>query len=371
MNAGVRALAYVEVPRFYAQVERLRHPDLAARPLVVGGDPRKRGQVQSASADALAAGVAIGMPMLEALERCPRARALRTDMKHYREVAGRVRALLRDELGELEPVGLEGAFADVGRIGRSPRALALALCARVRDELGLVARAGVAPVKFLARVAAERAGDGEVVEVAAGEEEGFLAPLPVAALPGVGPRTVAALRDLGVKCVGDLSRVDRAALETALGNHGLRILELARGDDGQPLRAARAPSTLSQESTFEEPQEDLATIEDRAARLATGLAAALARQGLRARRVAVKLRFADHETATRSRTVDPPIASAAELAGAARSLLARTHAGARPVRTVGLHLGALVGGRRDDGQLDLFEAQGGPDPRDGGRADGA
>lgn len=348
-----RALLYVEVPRFYAQVERLRNPELSARPIVVGGDPRKRGQVQAASAEALAAGVVVGMSMLDALARCPRARALRTDMPHYREVSGRLRAVLRAVLGELEPVGLEAAYADA--TGRDAAALGLAACARIRAELGLAARSGVAAHKFLARIAAESAPDAGVVAVASGDEARFLAPMSVGVLPGVGPKTVATLRDLGAKSIGDLARIDRAALEAALGNHGLRILELARGEDDQPLRAARAPRSLSQESTFDEPQSDLAAIEQRIERLATGLAAALGRQGLRAGRVALKLRFADHERATRSRSVDPPVAAAGALASAALALLGRTHAGERAVRTVGIQLAALTGAGGDDRQLDLFE----------------
>lgn len=354
--SSVPTLLFVEVPCFYAAIERLRDPELRGRPLIVGGDPRKRGQVQSASPDALAVGVEIGMSVLEALDRCPQARTLRTDMKCYREHAGQLRAVLRSEVEQLEAAGLDAAFLDASRDPRTGEELSQALRARVRDELGLDLRVGIAAVKFLARVAAEEAGEEAVLRVPAGAEAEFLAPLATSVLPGVGPKTVATLRDLGAKCVGDLLDLDRAILESALGNHGLRIRELAQGQDGQPVRAVRAPRTLSQEYTFETPQLDMPTLEERLQRLAAGLESALRRQGLGARRVAVKVRYADHEATTRTRTLDRAVALGVDLADAAQALLARTHAGSRAVRTIGIHLGALDPGRLDDRQLELFEA---------------
>ncbi len=323
----------------------------------------KRGQVQSASPEARSAGVEAGMPMLEALERCPRARVFRTDMKRYRQASGQLRALLRSEVERLEPVGLDAAFLDATGEEREAEAIADAVRARTYEELGLVVRVGVAAVKFVAQTAAAEAGEGRVLRVAPGEEARFLAPLSTAVLPGVGPKTLAALRELGAKCVGDVTRLERGELERALGNHGLRILELASGQDGQPVRAARAPRTLSQEYTFDEAQLDVGALEERLLRLAGGLENALRRQGLGARRVAVKVRYADHEATTRTRTLDRPLALAADLAEEARALLLRTHAGTRAVRTVGIHLGALDPGRREDGQLDLFESPAAGDRR--------
>lgn len=362
-------LLYVEVPCFYAAIERLRDPELRARPLIVGGDPRKRGQVQSASPEALAQGVEIGMLVLDALNRCPQARTLRTDMKRYREHAGQLRAVLRSEVEQLEAVGLDAAFLDASRDPRSGEELSQALRGRVRDELGLDLRVGIAAVKFLARVAAEEAGDAAVLRVPAGSEAEFLSPLATSVLPGVGPKTVTTLRDLGAKCVGDLLKLDRGILESALGNHGLRIRELAQGQDGQPVRAARAPRTLSQEYTFDTPQLDVPVLEGRLQRLAAGLENALRRQGLGARRVAVKVRYADHEATTRTRTLKNAVVLGVDLADTAQALLARTHAGSRAVRTIGIHLGALDRGRRDDRQLDLFESASEPEGGSGANGD--
>lgn len=350
-------LLFVEVPGFYAEVERAADPGLRTRPVIVGGNPRKRGRVQSATADAIAAGVETGMPVLEALERCVRAKAVRTDMKRYREVAGLLRAVLRSEVERLEPAGLEAAFLDASADDRSAETIAEAVRARVREELGLPTHVGIASAKFLARIAAEVAGEPGLLRVPAGDEVAFLAPLPVAVLPGVGPKTLARLRELGAKRIGDLSRVGRDELERALGNHGLRLLELARGSDFQPVRAARAPASLSQETTFDEPQLDAPIVAERLQRLAASLEAALRRQGLGARRIAVRVRYADHESTTRTRTLDRPVGLARDLVEVAEGLLERTDVGARAIRTLGLRLGALGGAPGDDRQLDLFEGE--------------
>jgi DNA polymerase-4 len=347
-------LLYAEVPFFYAEIERAGHAALGDRPVIVGGDPRKRGLVQSATPDAIAAGVAPGMTLLEALERCPRARAFRTDMRRYREVAELLRACFREISANVEPSGLDAAWLDVSAQGEEPRVLAERLAARVAAELRLPLRAGIAPLKFLARLAAEEAPPGGVRAIAAGEEAAFLAPLPVERLPGVGEKTAKALAELGARRVGDLLRLERASVERALGNHGLRVLEYARGLDASPVRGGRLPRSLSQESTFDAGQVDLGQVWDRLRELALGLETKLRRQGLRARRVALKVRYADHETVTRTRTLPRPVARAGEIQDRAAELLDRTQAGTRPIRLVGISLGLLSAGGPDDPQLELF-----------------
>ena len=369
---GERTLLFFEVASFYAEVERAAAPELHARPVIVGGHPRKQGKVQSASDEALAAGVEVGMPMLEALERCVSARAVRTDMKRYRETATRLRVELRAELERLEPAGLGGAFLDATGSGRPAEALAVSLCERVEQALGLRGRVGIASVKFLARLAAEQAGRGGVVRVPAGGEARFLADLPVSVLPGVGPRTLAPLRGLETERVGQLAALGRDVLERELGNHGLRLLEFARGEDAQRVRAVRAPRSLSQASTFELPERDLGVVEERLQSLAGGLEGAMRQQGLAARKVAIKLRFAEGDSSTRTRTLERPVAAAQDVAQAAVALLERTEVGARAVRTVGIRLAALGADPRDDAQLDLFAAKSAPvDPADDGSASGA
>ena len=348
------AIVYLEVPCFYAAVERALDPSLVGRPVVVGGNPRKHGQVQSASPEALAAGVKLGMPMLEALERCPEARAIKTDMGRYRERSGQLRASLRREVAAIEPQGLEAAYVDASDAGDEPATLAERLCDRVRRDLGLRPRAGIAQVKFLAKLAAEESGSKGILQIALGQEAEFLRPLPVGRLPGVGPKTVQTLSGLGVRWVGDLARVDASRIEQALGNHGLRILDLARGHEDSPVRVARHPQSLSKEQRFSEPQRDLGVLWEHLQRLSQAIEQALRREGLEARRVALKVRYPDGETSTRSETLPEPVSSSGAIYARAQHLLDRTQAPERAVRLLAVTVAGLSDAGVVDRQLDLF-----------------
>jgi DNA polymerase-4 len=350
-------LIYAAVPGFYAAVERADKPDLASRPVIVGGDPRKRGLVQSATPDALEAGVVVGMPMREALERCPEGRALRTDMRRYREMASRLRACFRRLTHRVEPAGLDAAFLEPRRPDQPCWELAERLRESVREELRLPLQIGIAPAKFLAKIAAEESGASEILRIEPGEVAGFLAPLPVSRLPGVGDRTEAKLADLSVRRAGELAALDRRVLEEHLGNHGLAIQGYARGRDDARLRAAPRPRSLSQESTLDSDEVDLAVIQERIEELARGLEGGLLLERLAAKRVTLKLRYAGQEQTTRSCTLVRPVSASRDLANLATELLGRTQAGIRPVRLVGLAVASLIRARRDDRQLDLFPPQ--------------
>jgi len=350
-------LLYATVPGFYAEVERVANPGLAERPVIVGGDPRKRGLVQSATPDALRMGVAIGMPMWEALERCPQGRSLRTDMPRYRNVSSRLRACFRRLTHRVEPAGLDAAFLEPRRPEESAGGLAERLRETVREEFGLPLRVGIAPAKFLAKIAAEEAGVGGILRIGPGEVTSFLAPLPVSRLPGVGAKTAARLAELSVHTVGEVAALGRSVLEEHLGNHGLAILGYAQGRDDARLRAAPQPRSLSQESTLDSEELDLPVIQERIEALAQRLEAGLLLERLAAKRVTLKLRYADQEQITRSCTLVRPVSAARDLAALAADLLARTQAGIRPVRLVGLGVASLIRWRRDDRQLELFSSQ--------------
>jgi DNA polymerase-4 len=346
---------YAEVPGFYAEVERSAEPALRERPVVVGGDPRKRGSVQAATPDALAAGVEVGMPVIEALQRCPHARALRTNMQRYREAARQLQAILRRHVERLEGEGLAGAYLEGALDGRS-EALGARLVRDVAQGPGWPLRVGVAPARFLAKLAAQSVGAGEVRRIGAEEVAPFLERLPVERLPGVGPKTVLKLAELGVRTAGEAVSLGRDPLERALGNHGIAILRYAQGLDSAPIRATAQRRSLSQEGSFAEPELDVGEIRGRLVGLAQALGAALARENLAARRVVLKMRFEDQQATTRTQSLKRAISDPDELVEVADALLARSQAGRRPLRRVGLALGSLVQARpADDRQLPLFE----------------
>jgi DNA polymerase-4 len=347
-------LLYAEVPRFYAEAERTADPALRDRPVIVGGDPRKRGLVQAATLDALAAGVEVGMPVLEALERCPAARVRRTNMRAYRELSARLRVCFRRISERLEPAGLEAAYLESSEGDEASEGRARQLQQEVREALRLPLRVGIAPVKFAAKLAAEEAGPEGVRRVSLANLRRFLEPLPVGRLPGVGPHTIAALRELGIATAGELAAAPRRAVEERLGNHGLALLAAARGEGDARLRPAPHARSLSQESTLEASERDLAALDALLGELAHGLASALARERLAARRLVLKVRYADLEGVTRSRTLARAVAAGPEIAELAQELLRRTQAGERPVRLLGLSAFQLAPRPRDDRQLPLF-----------------
>lgn len=344
---------YAEVPCFYAFVERAAAPELATRPVIVGGDPRKRGLVQAATPDALAMGVRPEMPMLEALALCPPARALRTDMPRYREASRRLIACLRREVERLEAVGLGAVYADASGLAASPEAIAQAWVTRVKEELGLALRVGIARTKLLARLAAEESVEG-VRRVAPSQEAVFLSPIPVTRLEGVGQKTASTLAEHGAQTIGQVVALGRERLEALFGTHGLRIHASASGAEDPPVRAASHSQSLSREATLAGEPFDREALVDQLQQLSRQLEAELRVQGLGARRVTLKIRYAEHGTTTRSQAVSAPLASAAEIHAVARHLLGRAQATVRPIRGLGIQLAKLVLQRESDRQLDLF-----------------
>lgn len=349
-----RTVLFAEVPCFYAAVERADDPTLADRPVVVGGNPRKRGVVLAASEDAMAEGVTPEMPVLQALQLCPRARAVPTNMRRYREVSRRLMACLRAGYPRLEAFGLGAAWFDLSRSREPPERLAERLREAVSIELSLPLRVGVASSKFLARQAAEEAGVQGLRRIPEGSERAFRDSLPVSRLEGVGPKTAATLAELGAHTIGDVVALGRDRLEEVLGTHGLRIHAFASGADDRPVRSVAHPKSLSREASTAGEVLDLVELNDYVQRLAHHLEGELRLQGLKAGRITLKLRYADQARTTRSQTLGSAVASAAEIQAVAVRLLARTQAGSRPVRGLGIQLGSLTLGAESDRQLDLF-----------------
>jgi DNA polymerase-4 len=293
------------------------------------------------------------MPMMEALERCPSARAVRTNMARYRELSRRLLACLRRDLEKLEPAGLGAVYADASGLAGGAEAIAAAWVARVREELGLPLRVGIARTKQLARLAAEEAGEG-VGRVAPAGEAAFLAPLPVTRLEGVGQKTAATLAEHGVHTIGQVAALPRERLEALFGTHGLRIHAAATGAEDPPVRAARHPQSLSREATLAGEPLDRDALAEHLLQLARELDAELRVEGLATRRVTLKIRYADQGTTTRSQALSTAVASAGEIHAVACHLLGRAQASVRPIRGLGIQLGKLSARGEADRQLELF-----------------
>ncbi len=318
----MRKIVHVDMDAFYASVEQRDRPELKGRPVVVAWTG-PRSVVCAASYEARRFGIRSAMAAVTAQRQCPQAVFVPPDFVRYREVSRQVRAIFLRHTPLVEPLSLDEAYLDVTEeLTGLPTATETARVIRreIRDETALTASAGVAPNKFLAKIASDwRKPDGLFV-IRPHEVEAFLAPLAVGKLPGVGKTTGEALSDMGIATVGDLRGRSLIDLELRFGKFGRRLHELARGIDDHPVVAERPVKSISSETTFEHdlPLEALPSSIERLAQKVWEAARRRARVG---RTVTVKLKTGDFRSLSRRRTPEAPPADARELAGIATALL--------------------------------------------------
>jgi DNA polymerase-4 len=348
-------IVYIQVPDLYAAIEQADEPGLRGKAIIVGGNPRKRGNVTSANSEAREAGVQEGMRVQEALELCPAAALRPTRLRRYREVASEMRAILRGTTDRLEPAGLDGTYLEAPPRA-DPLSLAAELCVQIQADLGIAARAGIGATRFVAHLPAIHAGPGRLRWVRPEDSLDFLAPLAVTEIWGLGPSTAQKLEAHGLRRIGDLQSLERARLEEIVGRNAPRFLALANAHDREPLRPQPQPKSFSQEETLDEPTRDLRLVGGRIAELAVRLAALLERDRRVARTVSLGLHYLDAQHVTRTQTLEEPLGSADELRETALELLSRTQAGVRTVRRVRVQVSNLTRRRspQDARQLRLF-----------------
>jgi DNA polymerase-4 len=333
----LRRIVHIDMDAFYASVEQRDRPELRGRPVAVGGKPEERGVVAAASYEARRHGVHSAIPMSRAARLCPGLVIVPPDFRKYRAVSGQVMSILRGVTPLVEPLSLDEAYLDVTENAwAEPLGVNVAkrVKAAIREATGLTASAGVAPNKFLAKIASGwRKPDGLTV-VAPERVEWFLNQLTIDALWGVGPVTAKRLRAAGIQRVVDLRTADPEVLRTAVGTSAEWLRRLAVGEDDRPVEPNRPSKSSSSECTYAEDLTDLERIRDEIATLARDNAEWLGRKGLVARTVTIKLRYDDFVTITRSHTRqatnDPD-----DIVRRAVDLLAKTEAGRRPVRLLG------------------------------------
>ncbi len=347
-------VGFAEVPDFHVAIARRALPELAAVPLIVGGDPAKRGRVVGLSPELRALGIEAGMGVAEALARAPAARWVRTDMARARETSGHLRAAVRREIGAVETSGLSAFYFRAPGDPAEALALGERLVALVDEETGLPLRVGIAPARYAAALVAEDVGACGVALRTPETFEAYLVGLPVARLPAVGPKTTARLHELGVTDVAGLRQLGLERLELLLGSAGRSLWLLACGEDPKPLRVRQHPTTLSREEKLPGGVGAPASLDAVIARLATRLETALRRDGLWAARIALRLGTAEARSLTRSRSLWPPATSAADIAAAARDLLERTEVDPAALRRIGIVLKGLELAGAEDRQLVLF-----------------
>jgi DNA polymerase-4 len=346
MSEATRRIIHLDMDAFYASVEQRDDPSLRGKPVAVGGSPQSRGVVAASSYEARKFGVRSAMPMSRALRLCPDLVIVRPDFTRYRAASQKVMAILRSCTPLVEPLSLDEAYLDVTEnLWGEPLATSVAkkLKARIREEIGLTASAGVAPNKFLAKIASGwRKPDGLTV-IPPERVESFLQQLPVEALWGVGPVTAKKLRAIRIERLVDVRTADPALLARTVGSLADWLRRLSHGDDPREVKPDRPWKSISAETTYAEDLKDLKEMRSEVERLARRVAASLEKKNLYARSVTLKLRYADFTTVTRSHTADTPTREAAGLAARAAALIERTEAARRPVRLLGVGAHGLLG----------------------------
>jgi DNA polymerase IV len=334
----MRRILHIDMDAFYASVEQRDNRALRGRPVAVGGHPDKRGVVAAASYEARVFGVRSAMPMSRAVRLCPALAIVRPDFTKYRAVSNQVFDLFRMVTTLVEPLSLDEAYLDVTENAWG-ETLGMTVARRLKDEIravtGLTASAGVAPNKFLAKIASGWQKPDGLTVIAPERVEHFLQGLPVDALWGVGPVTARKLRERGIEKLVDIRAADAALLRDTVGSLADWLRELAQGHDDRPVVAEHEPKSSGSENTFERDITDLDIIRSEVVAMATQAAAWLVRRELYARTITIKVRYSDFTTITRSHT-EVAARDEASLARRAVALLEKTDAGRRAVRLLGV-----------------------------------
>ena len=355
----MRKIVHVDMDAFYASVEQRDRPELRGKPVVVAWTG-PRSVVCAASYEARRFGIRSAMAAVTAQRQCPQAIFVPPDFTRYREVSRQVRAIFLRHTALVEPLSLDEAYLDVSEeLTGLPTATETARVIRreIRDETALTASAGVAPNKFLAKIASDWKKPDGLFVIRPQEVEAFLSPLPVGKLPGVGKTTGEALAAMGIATVGDLKSRSLVELEMRFGKFGRRLHELSRGIDEHPVVAHRPVKSISSETTFEN-DLPLVALSVTVERLARQVWEAARRRGSIGRTITVKLKTADFRALSRRFTPPAPPANAQELAGFAVAMLDQFGQGeATRFRLAGVGISNFLDEAAETPQAELF-----PDP---------
>ena len=344
LRSAVRRILHVDMDAFYASVEQRDNPALRGVPVAVGGDPDKRGVVAAASYEARAFGVRSAVPMSRAVRLCPALVIVHPDFNKYRTVSQQVFGIFRSITPLVEPMSLDEAYLDVTENAWN-EPLGMNVARRLKDEIrsatGLTASAGVAPNKFLAKIASGWKKPDGLTVIAPERVESFLQGLPVDALWGVGPVTAKKLRAQGIDKLIDVRRTDVALLRETVGSLAEWLQQLARGEDDRAVVGEHEPKSSGSENTFAHDLSDIADIRDEIAQMARDAARWLLKHALYARTVTIKVRYHDFTTITRSHT-EEATRDEENIVRRAIALLDRTDAGRVPVRLLGVSVHNLA-----------------------------
>ncbi|MFE4197306.1 DNA polymerase IV [Paenarthrobacter sp. NPDC056912] len=349
------SILHVDMDAFFVSVELRSRRDLVGKPVIVGF-PAERSVVLSASYEARAMGVKSAMPMAIAMRMCPSAVVINPRHALYYEVSSQLMEIFGSITDLVEPLSVDEAFLDVGgairRLG-SPLDIGHLIRQRVQSELGITASVGIAGTKFVAKIASTRCKPDGILQIDAADTIAYLHSLPVNALWGVGGKTADVLARLGIRTVADVAATPLASLKKVLGASGEHVHRLSMGVDPRPVTPTRLEKSIGAEETFSTDTADQALLHRELLRLSHRTAARLRASGMLARTVALKLRYADFSTVTRSRTVQTPVDSAQLIYQVAVQLMESLGPRSMNVRLVGVRAEQLEPAGQTSMQLSL------------------
>jgi len=366
-------ILHVDMDAFYASVEERDRPELVGRPLIVGGTPEGRGVVAAANYVVRRFGVHSAMPTATALRLCPDAIVLPPRMEHYARISEQIRDIFFRYTPLVEPLSLDEAFLDVkgceSLLGTAPE-IARRIKQEIRQETGLIASVGVAPNKFLAKIASDLEKPDALVVVEKDRVQEFLDPLPVGRIWGVGRVTGGVFETLGIQTIGALRRLSPEALRRHFGSQGEHFWKLAHGIDERRVIPDREAKSISHETTFATDITDREVLRAWLLELTEHVGRRLRRHGLRGRTVQLKLRFSDFRTITRAQTLPQPTNITHDIWNTAADLLEKSLSSRHPgIRLLGVGLSGFENGgqvqrslfedtdRQKQGQLDAVADQ--------------
>jgi DNA polymerase-4 len=339
----MRRLLHIDMDAFFSAVEEKRHPELAGKPVVVGGegDPTKRGVVSTASYEARKFGIHSAMPLRTAHKLCPDAIFLPVDYEEYSRVSEEVKAILSAFSPIMEDVGIDEAFLDISSIDRPSEEIAKEIKKRIKEETGLACSIGIAPNKLLAKMASDMQKPDGLIIIAEDDIQGRIWPLSVRKLWGVGPKTEAYLKEMGIQTVGDLASLSLDRLVEEFGqSYGSYLYEASRGIDESPLVTHWEPKSISRETTFQRDVDNWQVIAKTLAELTKEVVINMKEEGYQGRTVTLKIRFNDFKTYTRAKSLNKHTDLEEEIRRAAFDCLGRLEL-KKKVRLIGVRVSNL------------------------------
>lgn len=357
-----RVILHIDMDAFFASVEQRDNPQYQGKPVIVGADPKKgkgRGVVSACSYEARKFGIHSAMPISQAYFRCPNAIFLGPRMDRYQTISRNIREIFYHFTPLVEPISIDEAFLDITgsqSLFGSPGEIAVLLKNMIREREALAASIGIAPNKFIAKIASDVCKPDGLLIIKPDEIKAFLHPLSISQLWGVGEKTEQKLLHLGINSIGQLAALEEEYLESLFGKIGRHLWQLANGIDERNVEATQEIKSISHEITFEQDTDDLILIHQTLLSLAQQVSRRAWQKNLQARTISLKLRYHDFRTINRSHTLSEHISATDEIFRIAKDILSKIKIEGKRLRLVGISLSHLIKSKKEE-QISLFQKE--------------